>query len=79
MGKKVSICFDRRKTAVKTGKGALEICVYLGKGERMWETVGKTSPNNWMVMAQSKDILLKMEHYQYIIDAMIILNQKLTI
>ena len=79
MKKNVSICFDRRKTTVKTGMGTLEICVYLGQGERMWESVGVASPNDWMVVAQSKDILAKMEHYQYIINAMKVLNQKLTI
>lgn len=77
--KNVAICFDRRKTAVKTGMGAIEICIYLGKNERMWESVGSASPNDWLVEAQRKDILAKMDHYQYIINAMKLLNHELTI
>ncbi len=77
--KNVTVIFDRRKNATKTGVGALEIRVYLGRNERMFETVGVATPDNWMVAAQSLPILAKMKHYEQTIDAMKKLNESMTI
>lgn len=77
--KNVTVIFDRRKNAKKSGVGALEIKVYLGRDERMFETVGVSTPYNWMVMAQSLPIQAKMKHYEQIIEAMKKLNELMTI
>ena len=64
------IVFDRKKTASKTGYGALEISVYLSKGERMYVVVGSATPDNWAMAAQNLLILAKMKYYEQIIDGM---------
>ena len=68
--KNVKIVFDRKKTASKTGYGALEISVYLSKGERMYVVVGSATPDNWAMAAQNLLILAKMKYYEQIIDGM---------
>lgn len=79
MKKNVKVVFDRKNQAAKTGTGKIEICVYLSREERKWETVGTAEVGNWEVAAQSKNILAKVEHYEQIIKAMRMLGEELTI
>ena len=79
MIKNIKVIFDRKKTAAKTGSGKIDICIYLKKGERKFETVGKATPDNWEAAVQSKTIQAKVKHYEQIVNAMMLLEEDLTI
>ena len=79
MTKHVKVIFDRRKTAAKVGTGFIDICVYLKAGERKFEIVGSSTPSEWEVAAQSRNILVKVKHYEQIISAMKMLGEDMTI
>ena len=49
MTKHVKVIFDRRKKAAKVGTGFIDICVYLKEGQRKFEIVGSSTPENWEV------------------------------
>lgn len=70
MKQNVKLIFDRRKNAAKTGKGTIEILIYLSRDERKWESAGTADQESWEVVAQSKSIQAKMKHYEQVIDAM---------
>lgn len=79
MIKNIKVIFDRKKTAAKTGSGKIDICIYLKKGERKFETVGTATPENWEAAVQSKSILAKVKHYEQIVSAMMLFEEELTI
>ena len=79
MTKNVKVIFDRRKKAAKVGTGFIDICVYLKEGERKFEIVGSSTPDNWEVAAQDKAILAKIKHYEQVINAMKMLGEDMTI
>jgi site-specific recombinase XerD len=79
MKQNVKLLFDRRNTAKKTGKGTIEILVYLSREERKWEAVGTADEQTWEVMANDRRILAKMKHYEQIINAMTMLGEEMTI
>lgn len=70
--------FDRKKTASKAGEGKIEICVYLSRAERKWETVGTATPNEWEAVAQDRDIVAKVKHYEQVLNAMQLLGEEMT-
>ena len=78
MKKYVKIVFDRKNKAGKTGTGKIEICVYLNREERRWETVGTSTPDQWEVAAQNRNILAKVKHYEEVIRAMQMLNEEMS-
>ena len=59
MKQNVKLLFDRRNTVKKTGKGTIEILVYLSREERKWEAVGTADEQSWEVMANDRRILTK--------------------
>ena len=79
MKQNVKLLFDRRNTVKKTGKGTIEILVYLSREERKWEAVGTADEQSWEVMANDRRILAKMKHYEQIINAMTMLGEEMTI
>jgi site-specific recombinase XerD len=79
MTKHVKVIFDRRKKAAKVGTGFIDICVYLKEGQRKFEIVGSSTPENWEVAAQDKAIVAKVKHYEQIVNAMKMLNEDMTI
>lgn len=79
MKQNVKVIFDRRKTVAKTGKGTIEILIYLSREERKWEAVGVAEPDSWEAMAQSRNIVAKVKHYEQIISAMMMLGEEMTI
>ena len=79
MIKNIKVIFDRRKTFEKTGKGTIDICIYLKEGERKFESVAQSTPEKWEAMVQSKDIQAKLMHYEHIINAMTVLGEDMTI
>lgn len=79
MKQNVKVIFDRRNTVAKTGKGTIEILIYLSREERKWEAVGVAEPDSWEVKAQSKSIVAKVKHYEQIISAMKMLGEEMTL
>ena len=73
--KNVKLIFDRRKTVAKTGTGFIDICVYLKAGQRKYEIVGTAKPEDWEAVAQGKEIMAKVKHYEQIISAMKVLDE----
>jgi hypothetical protein len=73
------VIFDRRKKAAKVGTGFIDICVYLKEGQRKFEIVGSSTPEEWEIVAQDRKIQAKVKHYELIINAMKQLNEEMTI
>ena len=79
MNKNVKIVFDRKKTAAKTGKGKIEIVVYLNRSERKRETVATATPDDWEVVSLGRNIQAKVKHYEEILKAMQTLGEESTL
>lgn len=79
MSKQVKVVFDRKGSVAKTGYGKIEICIYLKAGERKYETVATATSDNWEAVAQGRNVVAKIKHYEQIIDAMTLLNEEMTI
>ena len=78
MTKQVKLVFDRKGSVAKTGTGKIEICIYLKAGERKYETVGASTPDEWEIVAQSKTVVSKIKHYENVIQAMKVLGEEMT-
>lgn len=77
--KNVKVIFDRRKMAEKKGTGFIDICVYLKEGERKFEIVGSSTPDEWEAVAQRNGVYGKVKYYENVINAMRILGEDMTI
>ena len=78
MTKQVKLVFDRKGSVAKTGTGKIEICIYLKAGERKYETVGVSTPDEWEIVAQGKTVVSKIKHYENVIQAMKVLGEEMT-
>jgi site-specific recombinase XerD len=79
MKKHVKVIFDRRGLAEKKGTGVIDICIYLNRGERKYESVGSATPDRWEVVAQDINIQAKVKHYEEVIKAMQVIGEEMTI
>ncbi|WP_033148066.1 site-specific integrase [Prevotella sp. P6B1] len=79
MKKNVKVVFDRRKTAAKTGKGSIDICVYLREGERKFVSAGTATPEDWESVAMERGVFAKVKYYENVIHAMQTLGEEMTI
>ena len=79
MRQNVKIVFDRKKQVEKTGRGKIELYIYLSRKETKWETVGDSDLKNWEVAAQNRNIQAKMKHYEQVISAMNMIGEDMTI
>ena len=79
MKQNVKIVFDRKKQSAKTGKGKIELYIYLSRAETKWETVDEAEVDKWEVAALSRNIQAKVKHYEQIINAMKMLGEEMTI
>jgi len=79
MNKSVRVVFDRKGSVAKTGKGKVEILVYLNRTQRKYDTVGESTPDMWEVVAMEKNVVIKMKHYEQVINAMRMLGEEMTI
>ena len=79
MSKSVRVVFDRRGTVEKTGYGKIELCIYLKRGERKYESVGESTADQWEIDANGKAIVAKIKHYEQVINAMQMLGEEMTI
>lgn len=74
----VSVIYDRKHTAAKSGVAKVEIRVYLGNGVRKYVTIGETSPRMWKKLAMSTDVLGQVKKFQNILSAMKVMGEKMT-
>lgn len=51
--KNVTFIFDRLENATKTGRGKVEIRVYLNRNVRKYIVVGETTKNGWKTYQNS--------------------------
>lgn len=76
---RVTVFFDRKGKAEKSGVGKIELQIYLAWNQRKWVTVGKAKPDEWQVESQSTKIRRKIQYYEGIIQAMEMLDEEMTI
>lgn len=76
---RVTVYFDRKGTAKKTGVGKIELQIYLAWNQRKWITVGTAKTDEWEVAAQSVSIRTKIRYYEGVIRAMEMLDEEMTI
>lgn len=74
----VSVIYDRKHTAAKSGVAKVEIRVYLGNGVRKYVTIGEASPRMWKKLAMSKSVLEQVKKFQDILSAMKVLGENMT-
>ena len=77
--KNVTVIFDRLGNATKTGRGKVEIRVYLNRNVRKYIVVGETTKNGWKTYQNSQDLRAQVEHYEEIVRAMKLLGEDMTI
>lgn len=80
MNKKcVKVIFDRTGKAKKTGRGKVEIRVYLATNVRKYIVVGETTKASWKTYQNSKELAIQVERYEEIVRAMKLLGEDMTI
>lgn len=77
--KNVTVMFDRLRTVNKTGRGKVEIRVYLDRTARKYIVVGETTKNGWKTFKNSRDLLDQVAFYEEIVKAMKLLGEDMTI
>ena len=77
--KNVTVIFDRLGAVKKTGRGKVEIRVYLDRNVRKYIVVGETTKTGWLSYQNSKELLLQVEKYDEIVRAMKTLGEDMTI
>ena len=72
---RVAVIFDRKKKVAETGKGIVELRIYLNHKECKFITVGEITPAVWDEgYASSPSVIAKIEKYESIIQAMLTLG-----
>ena len=77
--KYVKVIFDRNGAAKKTGRGKVEIRVYLAVNVRKYIVVGETTRGNWKSYQNSKELAFQVNRYEEIVRAMKLLGEDMTI
>ena len=77
--KNVTVIFDRLGAVKKTGRGKVEIRVYLDRNVRKYIVVGETTKTGWNSYQNSKELQLQVEKYDEIVRAMRTLGEDMTI
>ena len=70
--KNVTVIFDRLGAVKKTGRGKVEIRVYLDRNVRKYIVVGETTKTGWLSYQNSKELQLQVEKYDEIVRAVIL-------
>lgn len=77
---RVVVIYDRKKKVAKTGKGFVELRIYLNHKECKFITMGEITPAVWDDgYASSPSVIAEIEKYESIIQAMLTLGTPLTI
>lgn len=75
----VTVVYDRKKEVTKTGRGKVEIRIYLGNGVRKYVTLISCDPFEWKEYEQSDELRTQCAIYRHVIEAMIKNGEELTI
>ena len=76
--KNVTVIFDRLDAVKKTGRGKVEIRVYLSRDVRKYIVVGETTKNGWRTYQNSQDLQAQVDYYEEIVRAMKLLGEDMT-
>lgn len=77
--KNVTVIFDRLGNVNKTGRGKVEIRVYLGRNARKYIVVGETTKTGWKSYQNSRELQIQVERYEEVVRAMKLLGEDMTI
>ena len=75
----VDVIFDRKKKVAKTGKGLVELRIYLNHKERKHISLAEIRPDEWEDFKSQPSVQAEILRYQSIIEAMLALGTPLTI
>lgn len=75
----ISVVFDRKNKVETTGRGKVELCVYLAKGERKYITLKDCNPFEYKAYLQSRELRLELTVYRTIVDNMSKYGEEMTI
>lgn len=75
----VSVVFDRRKVLKKVKKAQVEILINFGKNIRKYIIYTTCTESQWKRIQNSKELQLEKQRYQLIAQAMITLNEEISI
>ena len=75
----VDVIFDRKKKVAKTGKGFVELRIYLNHKERKHISLGEITPDEWDGYTSKPSVQYEIMRYESIIQAMLTLGTPLTI
>lgn len=77
--KNVTVIFDRQGVVGKTGRGKVEIRVYLAANVRKYIVVGEATKTGWKSYQNSKELQFQVEKYEEVVRAMKLLGEEMTI
>lgn len=75
----ITVVYDRKKKVETTGKGKVELSIYLAKGERKYVTIKECSPLEWRNYRQSKELRVEVLVYRGIAENMVKCGEEMTI
>ena len=75
----VTVIYDRKKEVAKTGRGKVEIRIYLGNGVRKYVTVSSCDPFEGKELQYSEELKTQVSIYRHVVEAMIKNGEELTI
>lgn len=75
----MTVIFDRQGVVGKTGRGKVEIRVYLAANVRKYIVVGEATKTGWKSYQNSKELQLQVEKYEEVVRAMKLLGEEMTI
>lgn len=75
----VSLVYDHRKQAEKTGIGKLEILVHLNREQRKFITICKCTPDEYPLIARKKFVAEQLEKAKEVVNTLLELKEELTV
>lgn len=75
----VSVVYDRKKQVTKTGRGKVEIRMYLGSGVRKYVTIHDCDPFEWKEYQTSEELRTQLAIYRHVVEAIEKNGEELTI
>lgn len=76
---RVAVIFDRKKKVAETGKGIVELRIYLNHKECKFVTMGEITPNEWKGYTELPSVQAEVSRYESLVQAMLTLGTPLTI
>ena len=75
----VTVVYDRKKEVTKTGRGKVEIRIYLGYGVRKYVTVNSCNPYEWTEYQYSEELRTQVLIFKSLVESMLRNGEELTI